>query len=94
MPDAYKIIEGPDERSSQGRDSHVFRFRYRHGEVEQNVIVTISGTAMSIPAGALDATMAAIIATRGRVLVEDALAKGNNPGHITVDSKGRIVEAP
>jgi hypothetical protein len=93
MANNWKITQGPVEVPSD-RDSHLFCMRYARGEVEREVFVHISGTAMAAATETLPTQVAAIVATRGQAAVEDSRARGQNPARIIVDSAGGMWEDP
>jgi len=90
----FEITAGSVEAQPEARDSRVFLWRYRRGEIEQDVYVVISATAMASATEALPFPIDAIVATRGRSAVEDSLKRGHNPTRIAVDSSGSIWEHP
>lgn len=89
----WDIIDGPTEIGSEGRDSSVFRYRYRRGDIEKNLTVKLSGTAMTSPEG-LDTHAPEVIWSCGASALIAALRSGRMPETITVSSDGRVVETP
>jgi hypothetical protein len=93
MSEGWTITQGPVEMPSD-RDSHLFCLRYSRGDVEREVFVHISGTAMAAGTETLPETVAATVATRGRAAVEESLARGRNPEQIRVNASGGVWEHP
>jgi hypothetical protein len=89
----WDIIDGPTVVDPEGKDSSMFRYRYRRDTVEKNVTVTLSGTAMASVDG-LEPHIAEIVWSRGAAALIDSLRKRRMPESITVYSDGRIIEAP
>jgi hypothetical protein len=89
----WDIIDGPAEVGSEGKDSTVFRYRYRRGDVEKTAAVVLSGTAMASVEG-LDIPIAEVVWSRGASALIASLRMGKMPESITVYSDGRIIEAP
>ena len=90
----FEITAGSVEAQPEARDSRVFLWRYRRGEIEQDVYVVISATAMASATEALRFPIDAIVASRGRSAVEDSLRRGHSPTRIAADSSGSIWEHP
>ncbi len=89
----WDIIDGPTPLDPEGHDSSLFAYRYRRGDEEKNVTVTLSGTAMASPEG-LETIIAEMVWSRGASALIASLRKGRVPQSITVFSDGRIIEAP
>ena len=93
MSSDWEIMEG-QEIEPEGRDARIFRWHYRQAEIEQDVFVQISATAMSSATEALPPPVGAIVATNGRAAVEESLSRGRVPLRIKVDAAGNIWEEP
>jgi hypothetical protein len=90
----WKIIGGPIGVPPENKDAQVFRFRYKRGEAEQYVWISISDTAMGMSVEAMPPHLPPIVATKGQALVEQRLTSGENPKRLTVDSSGNVSEEP
>jgi hypothetical protein len=93
MVDDFEITSGP-VRVPSDRDAHLFRLGYRRGEVEREVFVYISGTAMASDPATLPSPIGAFVTTQGQAAVEERLALGHNPKTIRADASGSIWEDP
>jgi hypothetical protein len=89
----WDIIDGPVEVGSEGKDSSVFRYRYRRGDVEKSATVVLSGTAMASPEG-MEPHIGEIVWSYGAAALIKSLRVGKMPESINVYSDGRTIRIP
>jgi hypothetical protein len=85
-----EIVGGPyeEQTADPSQDSDLFRWRYKDGDDEHDVLVLISRTAMNSDFSALPSPIGVTVRTKGRAAVEDALRRGRTPKIITVSTGG------
>lgn len=84
----WRIIAGPDEVSSSGRDANAYRLRIERDRESRPIIVYISGTAMASSNEYLSADVVAAKTTRGRSVVANLLSVDDPPREVMVSTEG------
>jgi hypothetical protein len=84
----WRIVGGPDEVSSQGRDATAYLLRIEREDDNRPVVVYVSGSAMASSDDYLSADVVAAKATQGRSVVANLLSVDDPPREVMVSTEG------